>query len=93
MSRSIVNLMQIEYIEQQMKLLVIAFIVFVVYIFITPSSDERFDTGYSDGYASGYNTTCKIRATLVEGDWSNEHYKEGYNQGYSAGAADCRAGI
>ena len=25
-------------------------------------------------YATGYNTTCKIRATLIEGDWDDEHY-------------------
>jgi hypothetical protein len=81
------------YLEQNMRLLVVAFIILAVYIFITPSSDERFDTGYSDGYASGYNTTCEIRATLVEGDWKNQHYKSGYIQGHSAGAADCRAGM
>ena len=76
-----------------MKLLVVAFIIFAVYTFITPSPDERFDTGYSDGYASGYNTTCEIRATLVEGDWENQHYKSRYIQGRSAGAADCMAGM
>lgn len=81
------------YLEQNMKLLVVAFIIFAVYTFITPSPDERFDTGYSDGYARGYNTTCEIRATLVEGDWENQHYKSGYIQGHSAGAADCRAGM
>ena len=52
-------------------------------------SEGRYDTGYSDGYAAGYNTTCKIRATMIEGDWGNESYSRGYNQGYAAGTADC----
>ena len=53
--------------------------------------DERLDVGYSDGYAVGYNTTCKIRETLIEGDWNSEAYTRGYNAGYAAGAADCQA--
>jgi len=53
-------------------------------------ADERLDVGYSDGYAVGFNTTCKIRATLVEGDWSNKDYKRGYASGYRAGAIACR---
>ena len=48
------------------------------------------DVGYSDGYAVGYNTTCEIRATLVEGNWDNQEYMEAYNDGYADGAADCR---
>ena len=41
-------------------------------------------------YAVGYNTTCEIRATLVEGNWDNQDYMEAYNDGYADGAADCR---
>ena len=48
------------------------------------------DVGYSDGYAVGYNTTCEIRATLVEGNWDNQDYMEAYSDGYADGAADCR---
>ena len=48
------------------------------------------DVGYDDGYAVGYNTTCKIRATLAEREWDNEKYMEAYNYGYADGAADCR---
>ena len=40
-------------------------------------SDERFDVGYDDGYALGYNTECKIRATLIEGDFGSKHYSRG----------------
>lgn len=74
-----------------MKFLVIGIILYLIYTFVTPSSDERFGAGYSDGYASGYNTTCKIRATMIKGDWSDRYYKKGYNEGYAAGSADCRA--
>jgi len=52
--------------------------------------DERLDVGYDDGYAVGFNTTCKIRATLIEGDWDNQHYKRGYHAGYRAGSIACR---
>ena len=55
------------------------------------SSDTRYDSGFSDGYAEGYNTTCKIRATMVKGDWDDEHYSKGYQDGRADGAADCRA--
>ena len=52
--------------------------------------DERFDIGYSDGYAVGYNTECKIRATLIEGDFDNADYSRGYYLGLSDGATACR---
>ena len=52
--------------------------------------DERFDVGYSDGYAVGYNTECKIRATLIEGDFDNADYSRGYYLGLSDGATACR---
>ena len=52
--------------------------------------DERFDVGYSDGYAVGYNTECKIRATLIEGDFENADYSRGYYLGLSDGATACR---
>ena len=29
---------------------------------------DKYDAGYDDGWAAGYNTTCKIRATMIEGD-------------------------
>lgn len=54
------------------------------------SSDEDYDSGYNDGYAVGYNTTCKIRATLIYGDWDNKDYSKGYRDGYGAGAFDCK---
>lgn len=52
-------------------------------------SEERYDLGYSDGYAVGYNTACEIRATLIEGDWKNEHYSRGYADGQTAGTIAC----
>lgn len=52
--------------------------------------EERYDVGYDDGYAVGYNSTCQIRATLVEGDFGNEDYARGYAEGMAAGAYDCR---
>ena len=54
------------------------------------NADERLDAGYSDGYAVGYNTECKIRATLIEGDFDNADYSRGYYAGLAAGAAACR---
>ena len=56
-----------------------------------PSSDSRYESGRSDGYAEGYNTECKIRATIVEGDWDDKDYSRGYQDGRSDGIADCKA--
>lgn len=53
------------------------------------SADSRRDRGYSDGYAEGYNTTCEIRATLIAGEWDDEHYSSGYASGRLDGAAAC----
>jgi hypothetical protein len=59
-------------------------------LIISCSQEDKYDTGYSDGYAAGYNTTCQIRVTLIEGDWENQSYSSGYNAGYSQGSIDCR---
>lgn len=52
--------------------------------------DERFSAGYSDGYAAGFNSECRIRTTLVEGAWNNAHYSRGYRAGETDGRAECR---
>ena len=54
-------------------------------------ADERFDVGYSDGVAVGYNTACQIRATLVEGDFDNVDYARGFAKGKADGVAACYA--
>jgi len=55
-----------------------------------PDADSRYDSGYNDGHAEGYNTACKIRATLVEGDWDDKNYSRGYQDGRAEGVADCK---
>ena len=52
-------------------------------------SEERYDAGYNDGYAVGYNTACKIRATLVEGAFDNADYARGYSLGQTDGIIAC----
>ena len=50
--------------------------------------------GFADRQADrdrSYNTTCEIRATLVEGDWSDEDYSRGYAEGQTEGAFACNA--
>ena len=54
-------------------------------------TDAKHDAGYGDGYAVGYNTACKIRTTLIEGDWSSEAYSEGYAAGVTDGTVACLA--
>lgn len=56
---------------------------------IGKNADERYDVGYSDGYAVGYNTACEIRATLIEGDWKDEDYSRGYAAGHTDGVIAC----
>ncbi len=58
-----------------------------------PDPEERYEAGYDDGYAAGYNTECKIRATLIEGDFENQEYTDGYVDGQLAGIGDCRKGV
>lgn len=53
--------------------------------------EEAYDRGYDDGFAVGYNTACEIRATLIDGDWSEEDYSRGYAEGQSDGTISCNA--
>ena len=53
--------------------------------------EEAYDRGYDDGFAVGYNTACEIRATLIDGDWSDEDYSRGYAEGQSDGTIACNA--
>ena len=55
------------------------------------SADSRYHSGYDDGYAVGYNTTCQVRRTnFVKGDWDDENYSRGYRDGYADGAKECK---
>jgi len=42
---------------------------------------NKYDEGFSDGYASTYNTKCKIRSTLIHAYWDNSTYVKGYDMG------------
>jgi hypothetical protein len=59
---------------------------------IKERAEARYDSGWNDGYAAGYNTTCEIRATMIEGDWDDSNYSSGHRDGYAEGARDCRNG-
>ena len=54
------------------------------------SAASRYDYGYGDGFAAGYNTKCEIRATIVKADWDDKHYSNGYRDGYADGALHCQ---
>ncbi len=54
------------------------------------STEVSYQRGRSDGYAVGYNTECKIRTTMIAGDWDNEHYLRGYYDGKIEGEMACR---
>jgi len=75
-----------------MRLLHAAAIALIASCLLASCSDpeERADVGYDDGYAVGYNTECRIRATLVDGDFGNEHYATAYERGYRDGKDACR---
>ena len=51
--------------------------------------EERYDAGYGDGYAVGYNTACQIRATMIEGAFDNADYSRGYSVGQTDGIIAC----
>ena len=74
-----------------MKYIIIVIVLsFFAFKYFSPNAEERYDVGYSDGYAAGYNAECKIRATMVEGDWDNENYSSGYSDGKQEGINACR---
>jgi hypothetical protein len=50
---------------------------------------KTYGQGYSDGYAVGYNTACKIRTTMIYGDWDSKEYSRGYADGNTAGTLAC----
>ena len=52
-------------------------------------SDQRYDAGYTDGYAVGYNTACQIRATIIEGAFDDADYARGYSAGQTDGIIAC----
>ena len=51
--------------------------------------EENYAAGYDDGYAVGYDTTCELRSTSIDGDWESPDYRSGYEAGYSDGAQEC----
>jgi len=55
------------------------------------SASARYDAGYGDGYAEGYNTTLQIRSTMVRGDWKDKEYSRGYSDGRSQGVREALA--
>lgn len=68
---------------------ILLLLLLVVVLTMCDDSGERYDAGYSDGFAVGYNTACEIRATLVEGDFGNADYARGYADGQTAGTMAC----
>jgi hypothetical protein len=56
------------------------------------TTPKTFDQGYSDGYAVGYNTTCQVRGTYLNGDWDSRPYRHGYRSGLRAGVRACLHG-
>ena len=81
---------ELKKIESNFMRLLVAFILAAFVSGCLEDEDERFDAGHSDGYAVGYNTECKIRATFIEGDFDSKGYSRGYNAGLLDGAKDCK---
>lgn len=49
-----------------------------------------YDAGYDDGHASGYNSFCKLRTTLIWGNFDYPEYARGFADGEAAGIADAK---
>ncbi|NRA54215.1 MAG: hypothetical protein HRU23_08740 [Gammaproteobacteria bacterium] len=67
----------------------LAVIIFIIFKVLSPNAQERYDVGFSDGHAVGYNAQCNIRATTVAIDLNNEDYFKGYNNGKQHGIKAC----
>jgi len=73
-----------------MKIVVVAFIV-VGGLLSACDSEDQYDVGYSDGYATGYNTACKKGGTNIWGRWDDADYSRGFRDGEVDGRSDCFA--
>jgi hypothetical protein len=86
------NYLKVERIESIMYKLLTKIVLSsfpIILVACGPNNNEMYDSGYSDGYAVGYNTTCQVRATLIS-DYDNDGYRSDYRDGYAEGASDCR---
>ena len=72
-----------------MKNAVFVFLSVIVLTSCGPSAEESYSSGRSDGQAVGYNTACKIRATMIAGRWDDKEYARGYADGVTAGIIQC----
>ena len=70
---------------------VASFLLMLVLAGCTEEEGTTYDAGYSDGYATGYNTFCKIRATMIWGKFDYPEYARGYAEGEVAGIADAQS--
>lgn len=73
-----------------MRKLVILFFAVLFILGCGESDDARYEAGYDDGSAVGYNTTCKKRVTMIAGDWDDPNYSKGYADGLRDGIRDCQ---
>lgn len=65
----------------------------LVFLFVSGCSEEEgttYDAGYDDGYAASYNTFCKIRMTVIWGNFDYPEYARGYAEGEVAGVSDAK---
>ena len=62
---------------------------FTIVLIGCKNDEKTFDAGYDDGYATGYNTQCQIRPTMIYGHFDSEEYSRGYNTGKYDGAQAC----
>jgi len=72
-----------------MKKKLIHFLLLHTLLFGCSHDKKTVESGYDDGYADGYNTQCKIRATIIHGHWDSAEYSKGYNLGNSDGVQAC----
>jgi hypothetical protein len=73
-------------IKQMKALLVIAFSLLFL---VSCDSEDQYDVGYSDGHATGYNTTCNKGYTSIWGRFDDEDYARGYADGQADGVRKC----
>jgi len=83
---------QSDFIGKNMKF---GILILVLFLASCGNSETKkgisFDYGYTDGFTSGYNATCKNENLIIRAHPDNKHYNKGYDQGFDRGSYICKS--
>jgi hypothetical protein len=72
-----------------MKKITLIFFLLQALLFGCSHDEKTVESGYDDGFAEGYNTQCRKKATIIQEHWDSAEYKKGYDMGSKDGIQAC----